>query len=180
MSFSLGEWFLRFQRNIQPSARGLHMARTAIHGCRAFLSNSRSSVHSWIRGAQRMEQARLDLPCKRCGRYFLPPLMLELIICLIYRRHLAFTKSRVSTNPHTLWFHKPQLALCPSGHRTVFCNARKFCDRSEESSARDTRPKKFRRRLERRPENCAAYHENSSSAFERIPISPIPRYPVSF
>lgn len=178
MSFFLGEWFLWFQRNIQPSARGLHMARAAIHGCCAFLSNSRSPVHPWIRGAQRMEQVRLDLPCERCGRCFLP-FMLELIVCLIYCRHLAFTKSRVSTNPHTLWFHKPQLALCPSGHRTVFCNARKFCDRSEEASARGTRPEKIRRRLERRPEKCAAYHKNSSSAFERIPISSTLRYPNS-
>lgn len=80
MSVSLGEWLLRFQRNIQPPARGLYMARAAIHGCCAFLSNSRSSVHSSIREAQRMEQARLDLPCERCGHCF-SPLMLELIVC---------------------------------------------------------------------------------------------------
>jgi hypothetical protein len=96
----------------------------------------------------------------------------QLSVSCIHYRHLVFTESRVSTHPHTLWFHKPQLALCPPGHRTVFCNARKFCDCPEEASARATRPEKFRRRLERRPEKCAAYHKNSSSAFERIPISP--------
>ena len=48
MLLSLGKWFLRFQGNIWPSARGLHVARAAVHGSRAQVSDSRPSFHSWI------------------------------------------------------------------------------------------------------------------------------------
>lgn len=51
MLLSLGKWFLRFQGGIWSSARGLHVARAAVHGSRAQVSNSRPSVHSWIRRA---------------------------------------------------------------------------------------------------------------------------------
>jgi len=77
---SIGEWFLRFQGNIQPSTRGLHVARAAIHGGCAHLSNSRSSG---IRGVEGVEQARLDIPRKRCVRCFLPH-VLKLTVSLVH------------------------------------------------------------------------------------------------
>ena len=94
-------------------------------------------------------------------------------------RDLAFTKSRISTHPHALWFYEPQLALCSPGHRTDLCDAREFCDCSEEASARATRPEQFRRRLERRPEKRTTCYKTSSLASERIPLRR-QRYPDSF
>lgn len=50
------------------------MARATIHDSRACFSTSRLRVRSWTCGAQGVEQARLDIPCKRCARRF-PPLV---------------------------------------------------------------------------------------------------------
>ena len=48
------------------------MARAAIHGSRARFSTSKSSVCSRICGAQGVEQAGLDIPCKGCAHRFPP------------------------------------------------------------------------------------------------------------
>jgi len=70
LSSSSGEWILRFQGNIWSSSRGLHVARATIHGSRACFSTSRLWVRSQICGAQGVEQAGLDIPCKRCAHRF--------------------------------------------------------------------------------------------------------------
>lgn len=48
------------------------MARAAIYGSRARFSTSRSSVRSRTCGAQGVEQAGLDIPCKGCAHRFSP------------------------------------------------------------------------------------------------------------
>lgn len=111
---------------------------------------------------------------------FCPSVGTNLSVWLLYRRNMAFTKSRVSAHPHTLWFNKPQLALGTPRHRIILCNDRKLCDCSEETSARVPRAEELRRRLERRQKNCATIHKTSSLAFEWIPVTSTIRYPNNF